>query len=292
MSETARTSVVIATRNRRDELLRTLARLRELAPRPPVVVVDNASDDGTPAAVRALFPEVQLIANAVNRGAAARNAGVRAARTPYVAFCDDDSWWEHDSLAQAEKIFDAHPSIGLVAARTTVGRERKPDPVNALMSSSPLSSVEGFPGPRIMGFTACAAVVRREAFQQVGGFSSVLFFVAEEKLLALDLAAAGWDLAYADGITAHHQPSNGRSSAHDRRVAELRNNLLIDWLRRPAPRAFRSTAELVRKSCYDASCREAVLGALGKFPTVLRNRRRLPASTEREVSFLEQNHQW
>lgn len=56
----SQTSVVIATRNRRTELLRTLGKLRELRPRPPIIVVDNASEDGTPRTVAEQHPQVSL----------------------------------------------------------------------------------------------------------------------------------------------------------------------------------------------------------------------------------------
>src|SRR5690242_18796823 len=96
----ARTSVVIATRNRADSLMRTLARLSELAV--PVIVVDNASTDDTVTRVRAEFPKVSVLEAPTNLGAVARNYGVRSALTPFVAFADDDSWWAHDALERAE----------------------------------------------------------------------------------------------------------------------------------------------------------------------------------------------
>jgi glycosyltransferase involved in cell wall biosynthesis len=87
----ARTTVVIATRNRADNLMRTLTHLSELAV--PVILVDNASTDDTVSRVRKEFPYVLVLESAVNRGAVGRNLGVQAARTPFVAFSDDDSWW-------------------------------------------------------------------------------------------------------------------------------------------------------------------------------------------------------
>ncbi|HSL09376.1 MAG TPA: glycosyltransferase, partial [Pseudonocardiaceae bacterium] len=79
---TGRITVVIATRNRRDELTHTLRRLAELALPPPVVVVDNGSTDGTAQAVRTEFPAVTLLALHGNHGAPARNLGALASRTP------------------------------------------------------------------------------------------------------------------------------------------------------------------------------------------------------------------
>ncbi|HEY8042982.1 MAG TPA: glycosyltransferase family 2 protein, partial [Streptosporangiaceae bacterium] len=99
-----RATVVIATRNRGPELGRTLERLASLPERPPVVVVDNGSDDGTAAMVRHRFPRAELIALRRNRGAWARNLGVLRARTPLIALADDDSWWAPGALATAAAV--------------------------------------------------------------------------------------------------------------------------------------------------------------------------------------------
>src|SRR4051812_28896073 len=109
-----RVTVVVITRDRREELLRTLAELEALPERPPVIVVDNGSRDGTCATVRECFPGLGIIALGADHGAAARNEGVRAARTPYVAFSDDDSWWEPGALVRAADLLDEHPRLALV----------------------------------------------------------------------------------------------------------------------------------------------------------------------------------
>ncbi|RRO14190.1 glycosyltransferase family 2 protein [Saccharopolyspora rhizosphaerae] len=275
------TDVVIATRNRRDELLRTAQNLLALRPRPRVVVVDNASTDGTAEAVERLHPQVELIRAPHNLGAAARNLGVLSSRAEYVAFSDDDSWWEQDALPRAEHLFATHPGIGLIAAKTLVGTQDRLDPVNDLMARSPLLGSPGLPGPRVLGFTACAAVVRRRAFQEAGGFDPVLFFGAEEKLLACDLAAAGWDLVYADDVVAHHHPSPARMSRAEREALELRNNVIIAWMRRSPPAAVTETLHALRRS------RRATAGALRRLPVALRRRRRLPEQVERELTTVE-----
>src|SRR5438132_253721 len=115
-----RIGVVVATRDRCEELLRALDRLAGLPERPRVVVVDNGSTDGTPERVRAAHPEVELLAQERNLGAAARTAGVIAAGTRYVAFCDDDSWWEPGALAAAADLLDAHGDVALLAARVVL----------------------------------------------------------------------------------------------------------------------------------------------------------------------------
>ncbi len=103
-------TVLVITHNRRPELLRTLEKLRALPERPPVIVADNASRDGSADAVAARFPEMRLLRLSRNHGAVARNLAARLARTPYLAFCDDDSWWEPGSLSHAAGLLDAAPA--------------------------------------------------------------------------------------------------------------------------------------------------------------------------------------
>lgn len=87
----ARSTVVVITRGRREELLNTLAHMTSLPDAAPVIVADNASTDGTADAVAERFPEVTLLRESTNRGAIARNDAVALVGTPYVSFCDDDT---------------------------------------------------------------------------------------------------------------------------------------------------------------------------------------------------------
>ncbi|HWD02106.1 MAG TPA: glycosyltransferase [Amycolatopsis sp.] len=272
----APTTVVIATRDRARELDRTLTELSAVDPRPPVVVVDNASRDNT-AAVAARHDHVRLIRLTRNLGAAARNVGVAAAGTPYVAFSDDDSWWEPDALREAERIFDAHPRVGLLAARTLVGPECREDPITPALADSPLGTPDGAPGPLVLGFLACSALVRRSAFLEAGGFSPLLHFGAEEQLLAYDLAARGWYLCYVGHLTAHHHPSRSRPPSSWRRRAERRNRLLIAVLRRPWREVARTALE----------ARTALPTAVPRLPRAWRDRHLLPDRVERQARTLE-----
>lgn len=283
-SESDQVTVVIATRDRCEELLRTLERM---VGRAPVIVVDNGSQDDTVSLVRKEYPTVRVVELPANRGAAARNVGVRLAQTAYVAFCDDDSWWARGALARAAEILDRHPGLGLVAARTLVGQQEKLDPVSVAMAASPLRRDTDFPGVPVLGFLACAAVVRRSAFLRVGGFSSLLFFTAEEMLLAYDLASAGFALAYVDDVVAHHHPSVSRGRPAVRRRLEMRNQLLISWMRRPPLRAGTDTVRLARLAMVSADTARALGSALLRLPWALLARGRVPARVERDILLLE-----
>jgi GT2 family glycosyltransferase len=273
-----RVTVVVMTRDRWPDLERSLPR----HPR-PVVLVDNASRDGTPARVSATFPDVEVVPLRRNVGAAARNVGVRRAGTPYVAFADDDSWWEAGALDRAADLLDAHPRLGLVAGSVLVGEEGTLDGVCLEMARSPLGTRPGEPGPRVLGFIACGAVVRRSAFLEAGGFDPVVFFPGEEERLALDLAARGWALCYVPEVVARHVPSRSREHSEARRVLIARSRLLTAVLRRPTRAVLVTACHLAA----DPAGRRGILAAVPRLVAAVRARRVVPAPVEAERRLLD-----
>jgi GT2 family glycosyltransferase len=283
----------MSTRDRRAEALASLTRLVALGDAPPLILVDDASRDGTAEAVRARFPgAVEVVALHESRGAAARTAGVARARTPYVAFADDDSWYAPRALAHAARLLDAHPRLALVAARVLVGDEERVDPTCQAMADSPICARRPLPGPAVLGFLACGAVVRRDAYLQVGGFEGRYGVGGEEALLAMDLAAAGWDLAYADAVVAHHHPAGG-GRRPGRRAAQLRNEMWTTWLRRPAGTAVRRSVALVAGAAREPrTLAEGTARALAGLPWVLRERRALPDHVEAQARAVQGFAAW
>jgi GT2 family glycosyltransferase len=202
-----RVGVVVITWQRREEALAAVARLRALPEQPPLVLVDNGSTDGTAAAVRERFPDVDVVALPENLGAVGRNVGVARLRTTYVAFCDDDTWWEPGSLRHAADVLDAYPRLAVVNARIVMEPGGADDPIVTELRDSPVPGPDWLPGPALGSFLAGASVVRRSAFLDAGGFSPRLWLGGEEELLATDLLSAGWELCYLDDLVVHHQAS-------------------------------------------------------------------------------------
>ncbi|OMC33056.1 transferase [Mycobacterium sp. GA-1841] len=286
-------SFVIASRNRADELTTVVDRLLETTAC-PVIVVDNDSDDHSVPAMRAVAARsadrVTLLELGTNLGAVARNVGVAACRTPYVAFCDDDSWWEPTAPALGAQIFDQFPQIAVLAARTEVWPQRRDDPMVAQLANSPLGHRADLPGPSILGFLACSAMVRKSAFETAGGFSPILHFRGEETLLALDLAASGWDLCYCAELTAIHHPSVHRPPTAAQDARSVRNAVLTTWLRRPLPHCARASLQLLTAATRDTEHARAAIEAAVRLPAVLTHRRRLPSTLEQALAILEDGH--
>jgi GT2 family glycosyltransferase len=276
-------TVVIITRDRARDLRVTLDRLKALPEQPPVIVVDNASSDATRAVVAAAGPTVEGIHVARNAGAAGRNLGVARAATPLVAFCDDDSCWQEGALALAEQIFARHPRLGLLAATILVASRRTIDPVCCEMQASPLPRERDLPGPSVLGFLACGAIVRRAAFLEAGGFDERLGVGGEETLLAIDLARRGWGLAYCAEVIAHHYPADG-GARPGREARMVRNVLWTVWLRYRARDALAVTARVLGRALHCETTRAGLGAAVAGLPWVLRERAPVGAPLQRQLA--------
>jgi GT2 family glycosyltransferase len=276
---------VIITRNRRPELLRTLDRMTMLPDGPPVIVVDNASSDGSADAAER-YPAVQVIRAPANLGAVARNVAIDRVLTPYVAFCDDDIWWEPPAPGRAADLLDACPGLASVTARILVEPGGSEDPITPELRNSPVRAPKWLPGPALLSILAGASMLRVSAFREVGGFSPRLWLGGEEELLSLDLAAAGWWMCWSPDVVVHHAASPARDP-RERRMLGIRNTLWTAWLRRPLPGAVRHTAAVLRSVPRDRASAVAVTRAVAGLPWVVRERQVIPASLEAGLRLLE-----
>lgn len=255
------TTIVILTRDRWPRLRGTVERLRADHPGVPVVVVDNGSRE------RAQVAGAEVLRLEHDAGAAARNAGVEHARTPFVAFCDDDAWWDPGALDVAGARLRDDPGLAGVVARVLVEPGGRLDPVSAAHERD----------GKVVGFLATAVVVRRAPFLAVGGFHRHFRIGAEEELLAMRLLSTGWRLAYEPRAVLHHAPvAKGDATRSHRPVSGPRNQLWTAWLRRPLPVALRETARVLRQ---DPSPRVVASAAKG-LPWVLREREVNPPAVE------------
>ncbi|WP_369054058.1 glycosyltransferase family 2 protein [Kineococcus terrestris] len=279
-------TVVVATRDRAEDLRRSLPRHEA-----PVVLVDNGSRDGTVEVARAEgrrrreegLPPLVVLEAGENLGAVGRNLGVGAAETPLVAFADDDSWWAPGALVRAGELFAAHPRMAVLAARLLVGPAEELDGVCDDMAAAPWGRSDDLPGPDVLGFLACGAVVRREPYLAVGGFDPVVHFAGEEERFTYDLVAAGWGLAYVDEVVAHHHPSPTRSTPEQRLRLLQRNRLLTAWMRRPVRVAARDTLRALRGPAHE---RGGVLDAARRMPGALRRRHLAGPEVERRLAVI------
>jgi GT2 family glycosyltransferase len=282
-----RVAVVLIVRNGAARIARALEPLTSLPERPAIVVVDNASTDGTADRVARRYPQVDVVRLRENLGAAARNAGVARVRAPYVAFAEDDSWYEPGALRAAADVLDAHPEIVLVNAHVLVGEPARPEPLHEDMVGTPVPERRpGLPGHRILSFMEGASIVRRSAFLAVGGFDARMGVGGPEEHLAADLLAAGGELRYVPAVRARHVPDHDAPPQEVRRLG-LRNTLWFAWGRRPPAAALRWTLHAIGSSPRSPTTLRGVAAALRGLPRVLRERRPLPPEVERDMAMLD-----
>jgi glycosyltransferase involved in cell wall biosynthesis len=197
-------SVVIITHNRARRLAGLLETLRWQtigADRFEVVVVDDASSDGTAELLSAEQTRGALALRVMSRGspsrAAARNAGWRAARAPVIAYIDDDCIADPDWLAEGVRACSDH------AGRIIQGRV---DPIPAELSSeSPATRTQRIhqAGPY---YQTCNIFYPRELIKQLGGFDEQAFTThgGEDTDLAWRGISRGVHTAFAPEAQAFH----------------------------------------------------------------------------------------
>ncbi|MGQ9489554.1 MAG: glycosyltransferase family 2 protein [Anaerolineae bacterium] len=200
-----------------------------------LIVVDNASADGSAAMVAAEFPGVRLMVNADNRGfTAANNQGLALARGRYVLFLNPDTEVVGDALAAMVAYMDAHPQVGALGPQLRYSdgspqssRRRFPTLGTALFESTPLAwhwpaarnpwarryrmadTLDGHTQP-VDWVVGAALLVRRTVLDQVGGFDEGYFMYSEELDLCRRIKAAGWEIHYFPAAQViHHE---GKSS--------------------------------------------------------------------------------
>lgn len=277
-----RVSIVLLTYNCQNRIERTIKELVKLGV--PIIAVDNASDDDT---VKILQHYEQVIVRQLpkNIGAAGRNVGVDIAETPYVAFCDDDGYWERDGLKIAADLLDQYESLGLVNARILVGDEQRLDPISEQMANSPLPNSANIPGAVILSFMGGSSVVRKIAWQGVGGYDERFFMGGEEETVGWKLAKAGWHMRYREDMVAHHYPS--LQNAASMRDYGIRNTIWNAWLHRPFKRALGWTCHVIASTPKNRVLWSGLLKIIPGFWWVWRNRSVMSPELEAQVRALE-----
>jgi glycosyltransferase involved in cell wall biosynthesis len=275
-------TVVLLTYNCAHRVATTLEQLVDLGL--PVIVVDNGSTDDIED-VLAKFPDVGAALLPRNIGAAARNVGLQQATTTYVAFCDDDGWYERPGLVYAAALLDEHPRLAVVNARILVRDEERLDVISAEMAASPVPERHGIPGSVLLSFMAGAAIVRRSAYLQAGGYDERFFIGGEEETLAIKLARLDWQMRYVADVVMHHHPSV--ANATTLRHIGLRNTIVNAWLHRRVRSALRWTAfSLADAPKNRAFVRGLVLTARA-LPWIIRERSPIPHALDDDLRLLD-----
>lgn len=219
-------AVVIVNYNTREYLRECLAAVLSQST-DQVIVVDNASSDGSAEMVRAWYPSVKLYDNAFNRGyGAAANQAMAACTAEYVLLLNSDTVAHNGALDALTTYLEQHPGVGIVGPRLVnpdgtlqpscyafpgtlkwflhyevPGQLIRRVPILRNYQEHTWPHAEAQPVPWVMG---AAIAIRREAFGAVGGFDESFFMYCEETDLCYRLQTAGWQVHFAPVATVMH----------------------------------------------------------------------------------------
>jgi GT2 family glycosyltransferase len=218
-------SVVLATHNRRDVLLRTLGQLENCGLERrhyEAIVVDNASTDGTADALRER-PDVTVRRLDRNLGSCAKAVGVRHARGALILFLDDDSFPRPGCLDRMLRRFETAPTLAAAG----------------FIVHLPDGSRECSALPHV--FVGCGVGLRARALREVGGLDRSFFMQAEEYDLSFRLLQAGWTVAIFADLHVDHLKSPQARRSERTTFYDARNNLRIiaRYLPQPYAKVYR-----------------------------------------------------
>jgi len=246
-------SISLVNTNSRDFLLACLESLRGVDAE--VVVLDNASEDGSADAVRALFPHVRVIEQRHRAGFGANhNTVIRNTSGRYVYVLNEDTTSEDWGLERMVAHLDANPHVAALGPRLVYpdGRQqasawRFPTPARAALGLLTLgrAAVVQSGGSRIRDVDwamGAALLVRREALDDVGLFDEGFFLYSEEVDLEYRLHAAGWGVQYFPEVTVVHHESQFSAGIPERRINEMWRSRHRYWRKHHSPAGARVAA--------------------------------------------------
>jgi N-acetylglucosaminyl-diphospho-decaprenol L-rhamnosyltransferase len=259
VSTAPRVSVLVVSFNTKEDVLRCLASVREHAGLPcEVVVVDNASQDGTVTAVRAQHPDAVVIENAANLGfGAANNRGLARSSAPFVLLLNSDAELPPGALPTLLARLEARPDAGVVGPRTVDG-----DGVVQVSFGPPLTPMQEWRQWRLVRgvkarrrdalaaaegaagrehepawVSASCLLARREALAAVGGFDEGFFLYEEDVDLCQRLRQAGWRVLFTPAAQVVHHLGRSMARAPERARLEYHRSHLRYYRKHNGPAA-------------------------------------------------------
>jgi len=223
-------SIMIATRNRLDELRRTIQMLNKLDPAPDeILIAVDGCIDRTEKFVRSALPRVKLIVNDPPVGSvASRDRMMREARGDLVLALDDDSYPEQlDCIARIAQLFEQRLQLAVLHF------PQRTDEYPETLAQTHFGSEH-----LTRSFANSGAVLRRSTYLQLPGFEPRFFHMYEEPDYALQCVAAGYDVLFSPVVTIrHHYSGQARNEIRIHR-RHARNELWSTLMRCPFPFAI------------------------------------------------------
>ncbi len=231
---TADVSVVILSHDRLSELKWNLTRLLAACRSDDefqIIVVDNASTDGTQDFLRDMVrqhPLINVAFNAINKGVGGgRNMGYAIATRAFIVALDDDTAIAAEYLRRVPILFRTLPDAGLLAFRVVHP------------STDELQNPYGDQPFLLANHHGAGFALRRELFVKLGGIDEECDYGAEELDFSIRVHAAGFQIRYTPEITVHHNSMLRDNTEESRRLARrIYNNVRVYYKYFPSHSAW------------------------------------------------------
>lgn len=234
-------SLVIVNYNTREELKSALRSIYALngADELEVLVVDNGSADGSQEMVRSEFPGAHLVINEENRGySQACNLGIMHTDAPYVMMLNSDIEFKESGPRELVEFLESHPRVGAVGPQLlnrdgslqhscrnfpslleSLGHAFLGDlfPRNPFTRSYHMVDFDHTRASSVDWVSGAAMMLRRSAYEEVGGFDEGYFMYVEDVDLCWRLREAGWETYYYPEVKVVHHIARA-SSQHSTRM--------------------------------------------------------------------------
>jgi len=214
-------SILITTKNRKDDLAFTLRKIGYLINNKDieVVVFDDGSIDGTYEYVKYNFPTIKIHRNLKSKGYLfCRNKMLNETKATYAVSLDDDAHFITENPLEAIfNHFEQHATCGLIALRIFWGLESP----NEIVSKEEIGRVKGFVG--------CAHVWRMKAWHNIPNYPEWFIFYGEEDFAGYQLFKKNWEIHYLPEVLVNHRVDiKARKNEKDYRL-RLRRSLRSGW---------------------------------------------------------------
>lgn len=248
-------SIVVVSWNTRELLERCMAEAHASAPSlaREVIVVDNASSDGSAEWLAEHWPNVALVRNPANRGyAPACNQGLRVARGRFVMALNTDAFLVGDALGALVRELESHPELGAVGPRllnadgTTqwVCARRAPRFATALFVHTMLPAyvpslgrtlLDTYPdaryaqGGKVDVLSGACLLFRREALERAGFLDDRLVLNYDDVEWSVRARRAGWQLGYVPAAEVVHLGGQSRALDAESASAAALASIFVFW---------------------------------------------------------------
>jgi GT2 family glycosyltransferase len=221
-----RATVIITTKNRKSELRRAISSALQQTARPRILVMDDASSDGTALMVTQEFPSVRLERSHHSVGyIRQRNRAAEIANTPILISVDDDACFSTEYVVEQTLADFDHPRVAAVAI-----------PFIDVNRSSSIRQKAPAPQPIYATYTyiGTAHALRRDLFLGLAGYREILTHQMEEEDLCVRLLEAGYITRCGRSDPIYHFESPTRSWTRMDYYG-ARNKVLYAWHNVPLP---------------------------------------------------------